>query len=95
MNADKHCKPEVPSPDSSAWGLLRKLARHVNVRQRPRRLRLCESLGLGDKRFVAVIEFDEKQFLVGGGPATVSLLAQLGESSNFSATLTDWCERQR
>jgi Flagellar biosynthesis protein, FliO len=44
----------------------------------PRRLRLCESLPLGERRFVAVIEFEKARFLVGGTPASLSLLARLG-----------------
>lgn len=67
----------------------------VRVRKAPRRLRLCETMALGEKRFVAVIEFEGQQFLVGGGAASVNLLARLGESPDFSALLTQWCERQR
>lgn len=44
---------------------------------RPGRLRVAESVSLGEKRFVAVVELDGQQFLVGGGAATVSLLARL------------------
>jgi len=46
-------------------------------RRRPRRLRLCESLPLGDRRFVAVVEFDESRFLVGGTAVSLVLLARL------------------
>ncbi len=67
----------------------------VRARKATRRLRLCETLALGRTRFVAVIEFENQQFLVGGGSASVNLLARLGESSDFSARLTEWCERQR
>jgi flagellar biogenesis protein FliO len=42
-----------------------------------RRLRLCESLGLGDRRFVAVVEFDQARFLVGGTSSSLVLLAKL------------------
>jgi flagellar biogenesis protein FliO len=47
-------------------------------RRTPRRLRLCESLSLGDRRFVAVVEFEQARFLVGGTSASLVLLAQLG-----------------
>jgi len=67
----------------------------ARARRAPRRLRLRESLALGEKRFVAVIEFETQRFLVGGGAASVNLLARLGESPDFSALLTEWCERQR
>lgn len=42
-----------------------------------RRLRLCESLPLGERRFVAVLEFEESRFLVGGTSASLVLLARL------------------
>jgi hypothetical protein len=48
----------------------------------PRRLRLCESLPLGERRFVAVIEFEKARYLVGGTPASLALLAQLGDDED-------------
>jgi flagellar biogenesis protein FliO len=47
------------------------------ARRSPRRLRLLENLPLGERRFVAVIEFDESRFLVGGTSASLVLLARL------------------
>ena len=55
----------------------------------PRRLRVCESLSLGEKRFVAVVQFETQQFLIGGGAASVNLLARLGETADFGEVLTD------
>ncbi len=49
-------------------------------RSQPRRLRLCESLALGERRFVAVIEFEQARFLVGGTASSLVLLARLGEA---------------
>jgi flagellar biogenesis protein FliO len=51
-------------------------------RRKPRRLRLCESLPLGDRRFVAVVEFDRERFLVGGTPSSLVLLSRLEEAGN-------------
>src|SRR5580700_9505503 len=48
-------------------------------RRRPRRLRLCESLPLGERRFVAVVEFDQARFLVGGTPSSLVLLSRLSD----------------
>lgn len=67
----------------------------IRVGKAPRRLRLCESLSLGEKRVVAVIQFEGQQFLVGGSAHSVNLLARLGESPDFSELLVEWCERQR
>jgi flagellar biogenesis protein FliO len=46
-------------------------------RRPPRALRLCESLALGERRFVAVVQFGRQRFLVGGTAASLSLLAEL------------------
>jgi Flagellar biosynthesis protein, FliO len=50
-------------------------------RRAPKRLRLCESLPLGERRFVAVVEFDEARFLVGGTPSSLTLLSRLQDAS--------------
>jgi len=50
-------------------------------RRAPKRLRLCESLALGERRFVAVVEFERARFLVGGTPSSLSLLARLDGNS--------------
>ncbi len=53
-------------------------------RRSPKRLRLCESLALGDRRFVAVVEFDCARFLVGGTPSSLVLLSQLADAEEQS-----------
>jgi flagellar biogenesis protein FliO len=45
---------------------------------RRRGLRLCESLSLGNKRLVAVVECDDQRFLVGVTAESISLLQTLG-----------------
>ncbi len=45
---------------------------------RSRRMRVAETISLGEKRFLAVVEVDDCQFLVGGGASSVAVLAQLG-----------------
>jgi flagellar biogenesis protein FliO len=47
---------------------------------RPRRLRLCETLPLGERRFVAVVEFEQARFLLGGTSSSVVLLARLADA---------------
>jgi len=42
-----------------------------------KRLRLAETLPLGEKRFVALVTLEGREFLIGGGASGVSLLAQL------------------
>ena len=63
-----------------AWATLKNLwqwtLRSTKVRKN-RRLRVCETLSLGERRFVAVIEFDRQEFLVGGTGNSLELLARL------------------
>ena len=51
-------------------------------RRAPKRLRLCESLPLGERRFVAVVEFEQTRFLVGGTPSSLVLLSRLDPTTN-------------
>lgn len=46
-----------------------------------KRLRLSEVVSLGDKRFVALVNVEGREFLIGGAPSGLSLLAQLGGAS--------------
>jgi flagellar biogenesis protein FliO len=51
---------------------------HKCLRRRPaRRLRLSETLSLGEKRFLAVVQFQQQEFLVGGTGNSIALLARL------------------
>jgi flagellar biogenesis protein FliO len=40
-------------------------------------LSVRETASLGERRFVAVIQFEQQRFLIGGSPSSVNLLAQL------------------
>ena len=58
------------SPPEAAWAVALKnlwqWARRAVKARKARRLRVCETLSLGERRFLAVIEFDRQEFLVGG-----------------------------
>ncbi len=45
--------------------------------RRSRRLRVCETLSLGERRFLAIVQFDHEEFLVGGGGNSLELLARM------------------
>ncbi len=45
--------------------------------RRIRRLRISETLSLGDRRFLAIIEFDRQEFLLAGCGNSLELLARL------------------
>jgi flagellar biogenesis protein FliO len=46
-------------------------------RRPQRKLRLCESLALGEKRLVAVVQFEDLRFLVGSTGSSMTLLSPL------------------
>jgi flagellar biogenesis protein FliO len=56
-------------------------------------LRVCESVSLGEKRFVALIQVDDQRFLIGGSAASVSLLSRLQEAKAFAAVLDREAEK--
>lgn len=49
----------------------------ASAHRRERRLRLCEMLSLGEKRFIAVVEYGQEKFLLAGTPQNISLLKRL------------------
>jgi flagellar biogenesis protein FliO len=57
--------------------VISKLSRYVRVQPKKKNLVLCETVSLGEKRFVAVVQFENERFLVGGSNASVSLLSRL------------------
>ena len=75
---------------TSAW-----TKTQVAARQRRKRLRVCESVSLGEKRFVAVIQVDGQQFLVGGASNSIAMLAQLDKQAAFSDLLRQSCTQEQ
>ncbi len=66
------------------WGWIQ--ARQV-ARSSTRRLRVAETVSLGEKRFVAVVQVDGRHFLLAGGPTNIALLAQLDAKQDFEDVL--------
>ena len=64
----------------AAFTYVLSLGRKVSVKRR-RNIHLCESLSLGDKRFLAVVLVEQQKFLVGGAGNSVALLAKLPSRS--------------
>ena len=52
-----------------------------------RRLRLCETVSLGEKRFVAIVRVDDQHFLLGGGPGGVAMLSALSSRDGFASLM--------
>ncbi|TAN21364.1 MAG: hypothetical protein EPN33_12115 [Acidobacteria bacterium] len=59
------------------FDLRRWLARPHHRRQR--RLRLIETLSLGERRFIGLLSVDGRELLVGATTHSLSLLTELGE----------------
>jgi flagellar biogenesis protein FliO len=70
------------SPWASLWLRLRAALAGVKIQRRQRRLRLCETLSLGDKRLIALVEYENHRFLVGATPQRISLLQSLGPATD-------------
>lgn len=68
------------------------LYERMKTQQAKKRLRVCETVSLGEKRFIAVIQVDGEQFLVGGSSTSVSTLAHLDRPREFSDVLRHQCE---
>jgi len=63
--------------------------------QAKKRLRVCETVSLGEKRFIAVVEVDGDQFLVGGSSSSVAMLAHLEPQPAFADVLGQTCKLDR
>jgi flagellar biogenesis protein FliO len=58
---------------------VRKAMSKVKVRRRTRSLQLCEALSLGERRFLMVVQFEGRRFLIGATNQSISLLERLDE----------------
>jgi flagellar biogenesis protein FliO len=72
---------------SALWQELRRRSTRWLARP-PRQLRLCETLALGDRRFLALVECGAKRFLIAGTGASVALLATLAPEEENAAPET-------
>lgn len=55
----------------------RRWSQTVSLKRRENQMRLCETLSLGDRRFLALVLVEQQKYLVGGAPNSVALLAKL------------------
>jgi flagellar biogenesis protein FliO len=84
-------------------GQLKGKLAQVKVRRATKRLTVQETVSLGEKRFVAIVQVDGQQFLLGGAPNSVAMLAQLTGDQvvpeqalpTFSQALKRQCEADR
>jgi flagellar biogenesis protein FliO len=57
------------------------LLRSVKIQRRERSMRLCETLPLGEKRFLAIVQIEQQRFLIAATNQSISLLHCLDGSS--------------
>src|SRR6266705_2698037 len=70
-----------------AWSVLKWMVQRAGAQPTRKNLRVCESVLLGEKRFVAVVQVDKERFLIGGSSSSVSLLTRLPELTSPAADL--------
>jgi hypothetical protein len=74
-------RPPAAGLLARAWGLLRTKYALTTTK----RLRVAETVSLGEKRFVSIVCVEGREFLIGGGTSGVSLLAQLTPAGEFAS----------
>lgn len=80
--APKHLTAQ---PFASAWAWFKT----SYASSATKRLRVAETISLGEKRFVAILHVDGCEFLIGGGTSGISLLAQVEMPLQSSSAATD------
>ena len=61
--------------------------------RRERRLRLCETVSLGERRLVALIQFDNQPLLVGVTGNSITLLTQPAPCTSGAPPVSDFREK--
>jgi hypothetical protein len=75
-------KPPRPGALMRLFSWLQKRA----VLRATKQLRVSETISLGEKRFVAILQVENRKFLIGGGASNVALLTQLDAQSESANT---------
>jgi flagellar biogenesis protein FliO len=70
------------------WAALKTICSKVHVKKKTRALHLQETLGLGDRRFIAVVDWDGKELLVGVTPQSIALLEPRSAASGKGKSTT-------
>lgn len=78
-------KKTVPLAAPSPW----RGWKWFSIGRSKKRLQMLESVSLGEKRFVALVQVDGRQFLIGGAPSNVGMLAELAPEESFHQVLKE------
>ena len=75
---------------------VRGLLGSVKIRRRERSLQLCETLPLGDRRLLALVQCQGRKYLIGATSQTISMLDCLeSETARESSLRQAECEREK
>ena len=65
------------------------LAHKRSLQLAAKRLRVAETIQLGEKRFVSILQVDGAQYLIGGAAGNVQLLAVLDKAQDAHSVLRE------
>ncbi|HUO25930.1 MAG TPA: flagellar biosynthetic protein FliO [Candidatus Aquilonibacter sp.] len=65
--------------------IVKRVFRRDRLFRAERQLRLCETLSLGQRGFLAVVRYEDQRFLLGGTNQSLALLAELSRAEAADA----------
>jgi hypothetical protein len=86
---DTAVQPAAEGPVVRAWSWLQ----HKYKISATKRLRVAETVSLGEKRFVSIVSVEGREYLIGGGSTGVSLLAQLNPAAQATDSMRSMASR--
>jgi flagellar biogenesis protein FliO len=78
-----------PPAFARLWAIVQNITKTVKMRRRERSLRVCETLSLGERRFLVVVQFEQRRFLIGATSQSISLLQCLDDRATLPGALED------
>jgi flagellar biogenesis protein FliO len=63
------------------FATVREASRHIRVRRAVRSLRVCESVAVGDRRFLLVVQCERRRYLLGAASNSITLLDRLDKQA--------------
>jgi len=78
--ADVKPLQRTPSRVEQLLAFAQKVLRSVRVQRRKRSMSLCETLPMGEKRFLAIVEIDRQRLLIAATTQSIALLQRLDSS---------------
>jgi Flagellar biosynthesis protein, FliO len=88
MRAAANFRVQLRTVFRRAVGNFRLLHRQAVARRMSRRITVCETVQLGDKRMVALLKVDDRHILIGASANSVSMLTEIPAQPAFSKVLS-------